>query len=117
MSLRRQLVYPLPDPKNFYESLFSKDGKIFERNTVKTRPTYLSPEPGAKTCSLECSSKDVVFVVDSIVDGEEHGEYVCRNDGCKNCGTVVKEIVFERERTRSEEALEMDIEEKQTGNL
>ena len=116
MSLRRQVVYPLTDSKVFYENLFSKDGKIFERNVIVTRPSYLTSEPQAKKCSPKCSSK-------SLILDKNNGEYVCGNHSCGNCGTVIVERLFERpsEITQSErDAVEIyyrDLEENETGNL
>ena len=85
MSLRIQLAYPLPDSKKFYETLFSKDGKFFERNGVNTS---VSSEPKDRKCYPICASK-------SLVQTANNGEYVCKNDFCKDCGSVVKERAIE----------------------
>ena len=85
MSLKIQLAYPLPDPQKFYEAIFSKNKKLFERNGVNTS---VSSEPKDRKCYPICASK-------SLVQPANNGEYVCKNDFCKDCGSVVKERAIE----------------------
>jgi len=104
------------ESQRFYEKLFSKDGKIFKRDGMVSKPSYLSSESHTKACSSKCESR-------SLIHDRDKGEYVCGNNACGNCGAVIAERLFERPRemTQSErDAVEIyyrDLEENETGNL